>query len=245
MAKAKVTHKKVLQLYVMKDYHHGCNLLLGREASRLDPARNGHDTGVGSDASRFISGKRQLQPSATNTTDLLPHSTGATFTATSNSKINRSGVIKGTQPNDVLFHNGRRTMSTDLEHTPRKPKIDYRPAPGLITLFSRTCTCRRNPNPQQRPTSPPNLSLLDHRSYVEVVQEGMEGNGKFGHGSGPRGIGSAGFHGQAQGQAYARQGYQRPYQWYGPVGFQGNRGGGRHYDQCGRGFGGSFRQAEF
>jgi hypothetical protein len=55
MAKAKVTHKKkVLQAYAMKDCHHGCNLLLGREASRLDPVRNGHGTGVGSDASQRL-----------------------------------------------------------------------------------------------------------------------------------------------------------------------------------------------
>jgi hypothetical protein len=96
MAKAKVTHKKkVLQLYVMKDCHRGCNLLLGRKAPRLDPVRNGHDTGVGSDASRLIFDERRLQPLATNMTELPPHSTRATFTATSNSKINRPGVIKG------------------------------------------------------------------------------------------------------------------------------------------------------
>jgi hypothetical protein len=71
----------------------------------------------------------------------------------------------------------------------------------------------------------------------------MEGSGKFGHGAGngPRGTGSAGFHGQAQGQAYTRQGYQR----YGATGFHGNRGGGRRYDQRGRGFKGNFRQTEF
>jgi hypothetical protein len=99
----------------------------------------------------------------------------------------------------VLFHKCRRTMHTGLEHTPRKPKIGYKPVPGLITLFSRTCTCRRNPNPQQLPTSPPNLTLLDHWSYAEVVREGMEGNRKFGHGSGPHGIDSVDFCGQPQG----------------------------------------------
>jgi hypothetical protein len=135
-------------------------------------------------------------------------------------------------------------MRMVLEHMPRKPKIGYTPAPGLITFFSRTCTCRRNPNPQQRPTMPPDLTLLDHRSYAEVVRVGMEGNGMFGHGNGHV-TGSAGFRGQALGQAYARQGYQQPYQWYGPAGFQGNRCGGRNYDQRSRGFRGNFRQAEF
>jgi hypothetical protein len=75
----------------------------------------------------------------------------------------------------------------------------------------------------------------------------MEGSGKYGHGAdnGSHSNDSVGFRGQAQGQAYTRPGYQRPYQWYGTAGFHGSRGGGRHYDQHGRGFGGNLRQTEF
>jgi hypothetical protein len=221
--------------------------LLGGEASRLDPARNGHGNGTCKDASRSSSGERRFQPPATSTVKFLPHSTGATCAATSNSKLGRPGVIKGAQPNDVLFQKGRRTMHTSLKHTLRKPKIEYTPTPRLITLFNRTDTYRRNPKSMDHPTTPSNQTLLNHRSYTEVVREGMEGSGKFGHGAGngPCGTGNAGFHGQAQGQAYTRQGYQRPYQRYGATWFHCNRGGGRRYDQRGRGFGGNFRQTEF
>jgi hypothetical protein len=74
----------------------------------------------------------------------------------------------------------------------------------------------------------------------------MEGSGKYGTGAsnGYRGYDSAGFRGQPHGEAYTRQGYQRPYQWYGAAGFHGSRGGDKRYDQHGRGFSGNFRQTK-
>jgi hypothetical protein len=52
MAKAKVTpSKKGMKPYATKDCQRGCNILFGREASQLDPARNDHCNGSGKDAS--------------------------------------------------------------------------------------------------------------------------------------------------------------------------------------------------
>jgi hypothetical protein len=134
MAKAKVTPKKKGPVpYAMKDCHRGCNLLLGRKASRLDPARNGQGRSEGGDVPRSSSGERRLEPPVTSSTELLPHSKDAASMVVSVSKLDRHGVIKGAQPKDVMIYTGRRTTRTGLEHTFRGASIGYNPAPGVIT----------------------------------------------------------------------------------------------------------------
>jgi hypothetical protein len=192
---------------------------------------------------------RRLESPATSNAELLLDSEEAASTTDSDSNRRKHGEIKGAQKSkDGMVYRGRRTVCTGLEHTSTRPSRCYKPAPGIITLFNKTGTGRRDPKSLTRSTTPLKQPEPHSRSYTEVVRSGMDGNGKYGNGAasnGSRGNGIGGFHGQTQGDAYTRPGYQRPYQRYGAAGFHGSLGGGRHYDQHGRGFGGNFRQSEF
>jgi hypothetical protein len=114
-------------------------------------------------------------------------------------------------------------------------------------MFRRTRIGRRNPKALLHSTAPPiNQPTPQRRSYAEALRSGMEGNGQYGNGAGNGvcGTGNGGFRGHSQGEAFAWAGYQRPYQRYGSGGFHGGCGGGRSFDQRGRGFGGPYRQLD-
>jgi hypothetical protein len=74
----------------------------------------------------------------------------------------------------------------------------------------------------------------------------MEGHGRaYGNTDNSfHGSGTGGFCGTSQGEAFARGGFQRPYQRNGYAGFHGGRGAGRRNEVHGHGFGGRFRAVD-
>jgi hypothetical protein len=150
----------------------------------------------------------------------------------------------GTEHPQVI--DSHRTLDTGYNRVSPRPTKGYKPAQGLIRLFSKTGTRRRNPTPHRLTTTPTNIAAPPRRSYVEVLCTKMDDGGKYGNisSNGAVGSGAGRFRGRGQGEGFARQDYQRSYQRYGHPGFYAGRGGGRRYEQRGRGgFGG--RQPDF
>jgi hypothetical protein len=68
----------------------------------------------------------------------------AAFTVDSSSKFDEGGIIRGAHnSSDGMLYKGRHTSRSGLVHRSTGPNIGYRPAPGLIKLFSKTGTGRR------------------------------------------------------------------------------------------------------
>jgi hypothetical protein len=117
------------------------------------------------------------------------------------------------QTTDVMVNKSHHAACMGLNQRPGRPIKGYQPNPGLISMFRRTGTERRNPKTLLQSTAPPsNQQVSKRHSYAEAWRSGMEGNGQYGNGAGSRvrGNGNSGFRGQSQGEAFARAGYQRP-----------------------------------
>jgi hypothetical protein len=63
-----------------------------------------------------------------------------------------------------MFFEGRHIGGTGLERTSTRPSRKYNLAPGLITLFNKTGTGRRNPKFTTQSASPQTLMKLHRRS---------------------------------------------------------------------------------
>jgi hypothetical protein len=131
------------------------------------------------------------------------HSKEAAIKKDTNCKIDKQGVITDANGSTSV------KVAMGLNQTSLGPIKGYKLAQGLISLFSKTRTGRRNPKLTHLITTPPNRSAAPHRPYMEVLRSGMDGGGKYGSGTGNRmrGSGASGFRGQGQGDAYARVGY--------------------------------------
>jgi hypothetical protein len=70
-----------------------CSLPMGIMPSRLDPAKNGHGHRVGSVDSRSGADEWQLEPPASSMVELLVHSNVAVSATSSNSNLDKQGVI--------------------------------------------------------------------------------------------------------------------------------------------------------
>jgi hypothetical protein len=169
--------------------------VLDRKSPRSDPAQNGQGQGFGrcSEDPQSRSGDRRLELPATNCQSRsgdqrlespatsCADSKKAASTIDSNSKFDEGGVIRGAQScSGGMVYIGRRTSRTGLEHTSTGPNIGYRPAPGLIKLFNKTWTERRNPNTHTRSTTPPKHQTPRRRSNAEIMRNGMDGSRQFG-----------------------------------------------------------------
>jgi hypothetical protein len=116
-----------------------------------------------------------------------------------NSRINKQGVITDANGStSVMVIKGRCTLVMGLNQTSLGPMKGYKPAQGLISLFSRTGTGRHNRNQTPLVATSTNRSTAHCRSYVEVLRSRMDRSGKYGNGSGNgvRGSGANGFRGQ-------------------------------------------------
>jgi hypothetical protein len=95
---------------------------------------------------------------------LLSHSNEVGSKQVSNLKANSQGVFSGAWEIGVITVNkGRHTSRMGLNQMITRPNSGYHPTQGLISLFSKTGTGRRNPKPLPKLTTPQTTQLLHRR----------------------------------------------------------------------------------
>jgi hypothetical protein len=128
------------------------------------------------------------------------HQSQAQCMEVSNLKYENQGACcDAVHTEDVKGIKGRHAKCMGLTQTPRSPIRSYCPTPGLISLFRKTGTSRRNPNAPQNPCQAAAPSsgepLPKRRTYADTLRNGMEGGGMYGNGvgNGVQGNGSGSF----------------------------------------------------